>query len=174
MCKSLSKAWPDNRFGLSAHFVSNNKLGRMKRRVLGTVACVVGLAGVLTAVLAHHVVARAPEPPPSWEVNVNIGDALKWRYGNAPPAAPAQRSLISRDSMALVAIGVGCVAIAFAVASWIRREGVALGVLALFLGAAAIAWEQVVVLFGLFILVGGPAVWFYWPWAERRKLSRAT
>jgi hypothetical protein len=106
----------------------------MKRRMLGTIGCIFGLLGVFAAVLAHHVIARAPEQPPGWEVEVNITENVKWRYGNKPPAPPESTPLVSRDSMTLAAIGMACVAIAFSVASWIRREGIALGVLASFLG----------------------------------------
>jgi hypothetical protein len=138
----------------------------MKRRVLGTIGCIIGLLSVLAAVLAHHVIARAPEQPPGWEVEVNLTEKVKWRYGNKPPAPPELRPLVSRDSMTMAAVGMGCVAIAFSVASWIRREGIALGVLASFLGAAAIAWEQVLVVFALFVFAGGPLLWVQWIWRE--------
>ena len=37
------------------------------------------------------------------------------------------------------------------------------------LAAAAIAWEQVLVVFILFVLVGGPGLWIWWPGKEREK-----
>src|SRR5262245_27790317 len=115
----------------------------MKSRALGTIGCVVGLLGVFATVLAQHVISRPPEQPPGWEVEVDLAENLKWRYGNRPPAPPEPTPVISRDSMTLAAIAIGCVALALAVASWIRREGIALGAIASFLGVAAIAWEQV-------------------------------
>jgi len=146
----------------------------MKLRVLSTIGCVVGLLGVFAAVLAHHVISRPPEQPPGWEVEVNIAESLKWRYGNLPPTSPKPTPVISRDSMAIVAIATGCIAFAFAVASWIRREGIALGVLASFLGVAAIAWEHVLIIFALFVIAGGPAVWIHWLRAEHKKSSQST
>ena len=139
---------------------------------LGTIGCVVGLLGVFAAVLAHHVIARRPELPPSWELNVDVSDKLQWRYGNAPPPR-VETAATWRDSVMLTAVAIGCVAIAFAVGSWIRREGVTLGMLATFLGIAAIAWEQVLLVFALFVFAGGPMFWFQWAFRDRGKTSRA-
>ncbi|MCI0332740.1 MAG: hypothetical protein L0228_05915 [Planctomycetes bacterium] len=73
----------------------------------------------------------------------------------------------------MAAITIGCVAMVLAVSSWIRREGIVLGVFAAFLGAAAIAWEQALILFALFVFAGGPAVCADWPRRERRKSTKA-
>src|SRR5688572_20824004 len=99
----------------------------MKRRILGTIACIVGLIGVIAAVLAFHVIAPPAAQPPGWEVELNVAKGLKWRFGNrlAPPPPPT--TLVSRESMQLATVIIGCVAISLAIASWIRREGIALG-----------------------------------------------
>jgi hypothetical protein len=149
------------------------ELRRMKPRVLSSIGCVVGLLGIFAAVLAHHVISRLPEQPPGWQMDVDVGENFKWQLGNRPAVPPEPAPVVSRDTMSLAAIAIGCVAIAFAVASWIRREGVALGVLAAFLGTAAIAWEQVLFVFALFVFAGGPMIWVYWLQAERQKANAA-
>lgn len=138
------------------------------RRILGMIACIVGLCGVITAVLAHHVIARTPERPPGWSLDAELTKKIKFRVGTLPPQAPPA-DVTARDKAKLVAIAFGCVALAIAVGSWVRGEGIALGVLASFLGVAAIAWEQALLVFLVFIFVGGPAVWYYWPASEGRK-----
>jgi hypothetical protein len=146
----------------------------MKRRILGTSACIVGLLGVLAAVLAFHVVAPPPSPPPGWEVQVNVTRHLKWRFGNRPEAPPEPATLMSHERLKLAAVIIGCVAIPLAVASWIRREGATLGFVGCFLGVSAIAWQTVLVVFAIFMFVGGPVIWFDRPWAERRKSTTPT
>jgi hypothetical protein len=146
----------------------------MKRRVLGTSACVVGLLGVIVAVLAFHVVAPPPDPPPGWEVQVNVTKHLKWRFGNRPEAPPQPAQLVSHESLKLTAVAIGCVAIVLAVASWIRREGATLGFMACFLGVSAIAWQTVLVVFAIFMFVGGPVIWFDRPWSGHRENTAAT
>jgi hypothetical protein len=144
----------------------------MKPHALGITGCVIGLLGVIATILSHHVIDRPPEQPPSWEINLNFSEKLNWRYGNAPPAPPPSTSLVSRDSMQLAATVIGSIAILFAVASWIRREGISLGLIAAFLGAAAIAWEIVVVTFALFVFSGFPAFWFDLIQYKRREASK--
>jgi hypothetical protein len=146
----------------------------MKRRILGTSACIVGLLGVLAAVFAFHVVAPPPDPPPGWEVQINVTQKLKWRFGNRPEVPPEPATLLSHEWLKLAAVIIGSVAIALAVASWIRREGATLGFVGCFLGVSAIAWETVIVVFAIFMFVGGPVIWFDRPWAERRKAATAT
>jgi hypothetical protein len=146
----------------------------MKRRVLGTSACVVGLLGVIVAVLAFHVVAPPSDPPPGWEVQVNVTKHLKWRFGNRPEAPPQPAQLVSHESLKLTAVAIGCVAIVLAVASWIRREGATLGFMACFLGVSAIAWQTVLVVFAIFMFVGGPVIWFDRPWSGHRENTAAT
>jgi hypothetical protein len=152
----------------------NQVFGSMKRRVLGTSACVVGLVGVIAAVLAFHVVAPPPDPPPGWEVQVNVTKHLKWRFGNRLEPAPEPATLVSYESLKLAGVIIGCVAIALAVASWIRREGATLGFVGCFLGVSAIAWETVLVVFAIFMFVGGPVIWFDRPWSARRETTAAT
>jgi hypothetical protein len=130
--------------------------------------------GVIAAVLAFHVVAPPAEPPPGWEVELNVGKGMKWRLGNRPAPPPQPATLVSRESIKLAAVILGCIAIALAVASWIRREGLALGLLGAFLGISAIAWETILIVFAVFVFVGGPVLWFDRPWPQRRKASIAT
>ena len=146
----------------------------MKRRIWGTSACVVGLVGVIVAVVTFHFVAPPPDPPPGWEVQVNVTKHLKWRFGNRPEAPPEPARLLSHERLKLAALIIGCVAITLAVASWIRREGATLGFLGCFLGVSAIAWETVLIVFAIFMFVGGPVIWFDRPWSERRKPATAT
>ena len=140
------------------------------KRVLGTTACVVGLCGVIAAVVAHHVIARTPEHPPGWSFDVKITEKLNFRVGTLPPEPPTPVTT-ERDKLKLAAIVIGCFALAISVGSWIRGEGIALGVLASFLGVAAIAWEQALFIFLAFILTGGPAMWISWPASEQRKAA---
>lgn len=144
----------------------------MNPRALGITGCVIGLLGVIATILAHHVIERPPEKPPSWEINVAITEKLKWRYGNQPKPQPPPASIVSRDSMQLAATVIGATAILFAVASWIRREGISLGLIAAFLGTAAIAWEIVVVVFALSVFSGLPAVWFDFAQYRRREVLK--
>jgi hypothetical protein len=146
----------------------------MKSRILGTIACVVGLVGVLAAVLAFHVVAPPPDPPPGWEVQVNLTKKFQWKFGNRPEAPPEPARLLSHERLKLAAIIIGCVAITLAVASWIRREGATLGFVGCFLGVSAIAWQTVLVVFAIFMFVGGPVIWFDRPWSRRGKTAAAT
>jgi hypothetical protein len=127
---------------------------------------------VIGTILSHHVIDRPPEQPPSWELNLNFTEKIKWRYGNTPPAPPPSTSPVSRDSMQLAATVIGSVAIIFAVASWIRREGISLGLIAAFLGTAAIAWEIVVVVFAISVFSGLPAIWFDLAQYKRRETSK--
>ena len=144
----------------------------MKSHALGITGCVIGLLGVIATILSHHVIDRPPEQPPSWEINLNLSEKLKWRYGNAPPTPSPSTSPVSRDSAQLAATVIGSVAILFAVASWIRREGISFGLIAAFLGAAAIAWEIVVVTFALFVFSEFPAFWFDLIQYKRREASK--
>ena len=57
-------------------------------RILGTVACVVGLCGVITTVLAHHVIDRTPERPPGWSFEAKFSEKLKLRAGTLPAEEP--------------------------------------------------------------------------------------
>src|SRR5262245_58207616 len=121
------------------------------KRILGILACVVGLCGVVATVFAHHVIDRPREQPPGWSANVELSEKVKLhlgtpRYVEPPPSA------VFRERLTLAAVIIGCAAIALAVLSWIRREGIALGVLASFLGAAAIDWEQVMFIFIVFVM----------------------
>jgi hypothetical protein len=146
----------------------------MKRRILGISACVVGLVGVVAAVLAFHVVAPPPDPPPGWEVQVNVTKHLKWKFGNRPEAPPPPAQLLSHERLKLAAVVIGCVAIALSVASWIRREGATLGFLGAFLGVSAIAWQTVLVVFAIFVFAGGPVIWFDWPRSGSREATSTT
>jgi len=136
------------------------------KRVLASMACVVGLCGVITAVVAHHVIARVPEQSRGWTIDAKLTEKLKFHVGTLPPEAPPPVTT-ARDKAELVAIAFGCITFVLAVGSWIRGEGIALGVLASFLGVAAIAWEQTLFVLALFIFVGGPSLWYSWPASER-------
>ena len=62
----------------------------MKRRILGTIGCVIGLLGVVAAVLAYHVVERAPEQPPGWSIEAELTKKIKLHYGTSLPTEPTQ------------------------------------------------------------------------------------
>lgn len=132
------------------------------KQFFGITACVAGLFGGILAILGHHVLARLPEKPPGWSADLEITKKLKVRLGNLPPEA-SPKSTSPRDRVQLAAIYTGCVSIILAVVSLLRREGVRLGVAALFLGVASVAWEQTLILFLMFIFVGGPVIWFSLP-----------
>lgn len=129
------------------------------KQFFGVTACVAGLFGVMLAILGHHVLERPPERPPGWSADLEITKKLKVRLGDLPPEA-SPKSTSTRDWVQLTAICVGGVVILLAVVSLLRREGVRLGVAALFLGVASVAWEQTLILLLVFIFVGGPVIWF--------------
>jgi hypothetical protein len=139
-------------------------------RILGIMACIVGLCGVIAAVLAHHVIDQPRKQPPGWSAELKLSEKVNLHVGSPryvePPAAT-----VLRERVTVAAVIMGCAAIALAVGSWIRREGIALGVMACFLGLAAIAWEQALLVFIVFILVGGPTLWIDRPWERRKTVS---
>ncbi len=143
----------------------------MKRRLLGIIACVVGLLGVVAAVVAFHVIRTSPPGALAASVQGKIFN-IEFEFGSPPPP-PRVPSGVSRDQVATVAMGLGCLAIGIAVASWIRRERPALGFIACYLGVAAIAWEWFLIVVCLYIFVGGPTLWHSRPWSEHRKPAPA-
>ena len=139
-------------------------------RTLGALACIVGLCGVVAAAVGYHVLThRRSEGTPGWTVETTLTKKWNFRFGTVPAEAPLPPQAAAAERAKLVAAWMGIAAISLAVFSWIRREGIALGVMACFLGVAAMAWEQAIIIFMALILIGGPALWFYWPWSEARK-----
>ena len=151
----------------------------MNKRILGLVALLAGLAAV---VVAFTVLASCEEPSKPAEepdegfkfavqsqpVEKGKGWSVHFRWAfhqkSQEPSPPPAQAMSQANARRLV-IALGVVAIGLAIASWVRKEGVrlglvscVLGVLACLMGTFAVAFTMIGVLLLIALFSGGAEV----------------
>ena len=129
-------------------------------RRFGIAGSIVGLLALIAAVLPHWILPMIYPSPPIDQVIVDTGHRLKQRLiaratGIEYHAPKREKSDAERwnEGLAIGAVSLGLLAIAFAVCSILFREERLLAGVSAALGAGAIAFELAVVALGAVILI---------------------
>jgi hypothetical protein len=145
----------------------------MKRRWVGITAVLVACVALTLTLIAIYAIP-APLPPPSPQLQTQFSVTINqlklgWRSRSQPvqpipPTSPPP--YFTRERVERWGLVTAMIAVAIAVAGWVRREGFWLSFLACNLAAAAIAWHVFVVT--LFVL-GWSGLIFVFPISGRTK-----
>jgi hypothetical protein len=124
----------------------------MKARVFGILAVLAGVAALTCTILGYHVLEER-RPRSQSKISVEIGRFKFMRESKSPPDDPEPQWL-TPARMRWCGIGIGAGAFFLSALSWIRREGFWLGFAACTFAAAAVAWQEFVIVFALLLLSG--------------------
>ncbi|HEX8325111.1 MAG TPA: hypothetical protein VF595_14500 [Tepidisphaeraceae bacterium] len=128
----------------------------------------IAFAALTATVVAKHVL---PDPPQKQQTNltVKIGKLnLGWNSKEKVPPVAEVRQRTTRKQVRMAGIGLGLVALPFALVSWARRERVWWGLGIVVFAVAAMAWQWFVVVFAVLVLSG--ALFAFVP-TERRSAT---
>jgi hypothetical protein len=124
----------------------------MKTRVFGVLAVLAGVIALICTILGYHVLEER-RPRSQSKISVEIGRFHFVRESKSPPDEP-EPLWLTPTRMRWCGIGIGAGALFLSVLSWIRREGFWLGFAACTFAAAAMAWQEFVIVFALLLLSG--------------------
>jgi stage V sporulation protein SpoVS len=133
---------------------------KLKNHVFGVVGLLIGILSISVALFQENLrETTAPPPPPPEkksikELAINAGtNFLREKFDEpAKPSPPPHKvpgafsGIIKKyDSVEFAYAGLGLIAVALGVVSWVRKEQARLASGAIALGVVAIAWHYVVI-----------------------------
>jgi hypothetical protein len=124
----------------------------MKARVFSILALLAGVTALTCTILGYHVLEER-RPRSQSTISVELGRFKFVRESKSPPDEPEPQWL-TPTRMRWCGIGIGVAAFFLSALSWVRREGFWLGFAACTFAAAAMAWQEFVIVFALLLLSG--------------------
>jgi hypothetical protein len=124
----------------------------MKARVFGILAVLTGVAALTCTVIGYHVLEER-RPRSQSKISVEVGHFKFVRESKSPPDEP-EPPWLTPERLRWCGIGIGAAAFLLGALSWVRREGFWLGFAACTFAAAAVAWQEFVIVFALLLLSG--------------------
>ncbi len=131
---------------------------KLKNPVFGVVGLVMGILSISVALFQENLRETTAPPPPEKksikELAINAGtNYLREKFDEpVKPSPPPHKvpgafsGIIKKyDSVEFVYAGLGLIAVALGVVSWVRKEQAHLASGAISLGVVAIAWQYVVI-----------------------------